>query len=74
MEDFLRANLEQLETAASAGYAVQIAWNPKLKRKATLCEVVSFAKACCDVPTQQKEELKALLPTEPRRKSQRLRA
>lgn len=69
MQDFMRANLEQLEVAASASYAVRMVWDPREKRKANLAEFIQFARACCKVLIHQLEAYKAMLPTEPTRKS-----
>ena len=73
MEDFLRANLDQLDLAPCANHSVKMVWNPRLKRKATLAEVVRFAKACGDVLIEQREALEARLPAEPEHRSQRNR-
>ena len=73
MEDFLRASLDHMASAASASYAVKSVWNPRLEQKATLAEVIHFAKACGDVLIEQNKALKAQLPMEPKRKSQRNR-
>lgn len=73
VEDFFRANLDHTDVAPSADYSLRMAWNPKLNRRATLAEVVDFAKACSDVLIEKNKALKAQLPTEPKRKSQRNR-
>ena len=65
MEDFLRANLDQSDLAPSDNFSVRTVWNPRLKRKATLAEVVDFAKTCSDVLIEQREgSLEVRLPTE----------
>ena len=73
MKDFLRANLEQLDLALGANYSVKMAWNPRLKRKATMAEVIRFAKACGDVLMERCEALEANLPMEHEHRSQRSR-
>ena len=73
MEDFLRANLDQLDVAPRANYSVKMVWNPRLKRRATMAEVIHFTKACNDVLMDQCEAVEAGLPAEFERKSQRSR-
>ena len=73
MKDFLRANLDQLDLAPCANYSVKMVWNPRLKRRATMAEVIHFAKACNDVLMEQCEALEANLPMEPEHRSQRSR-
>ena len=69
MEDFLRARLDQMDAAPSASYTVKIVWNRRLERKATLAEVIHFAKACGDVLIKQRNE--APLQTETKHKRPR---
>lgn len=64
MRDFLRANLEQLTFTASASYGVEIVWSLRFNRKATLAEVIHFAKACCEVLIHQRDQVGVGLPTQ----------